>query len=100
MPNQGAPLPDPEVYKKLVGSLLYLSLTRPDITYLIQQLSQFMQLPCQSYLEAAYHVLKYLKGNRDIFFSRPTVFTCLHTVIQIELHALYPKNQSQAIVFS
>ena len=44
--DQGAPLPDPERYRRLIGRLLYLNITRPDITFTIQQLSQFVGSPC------------------------------------------------------
>ena len=37
------PIPDPGQYKRLIGHLIYLLITRPDITYPIHILSQFMQ---------------------------------------------------------
>ncbi|KAL0421061.1 UNVERIFIED_CONTAM: Retrovirus-related Pol polyprotein from transposon RE1 [Sesamum latifolium] len=57
------PLSSPEAYRSLVGRLLYLSLTRPDISHASQQLSQFMQHPCKQHWDAAIHVVKYLKGT-------------------------------------
>ncbi|KAL2532955.1 Uncharacterized protein Adt_06306 [Abeliophyllum distichum] len=45
--DSSSPFPDPERYRRLIGRLLYLNLTRPDITYGIQQLSQFVYSPCQ-----------------------------------------------------
>lgn len=59
--NEGR-LQDPEPYRKLVGQLLYLNLTRPDVTYATQQLSQFVSKPTQTHWNAAQHVLRYLKG--------------------------------------
>lgn len=44
--DQGNPLPNPDKYRRLVGRLLYLNFTRPDITYAVQQLSQFVSAPC------------------------------------------------------
>ncbi|XP_070014782.1 uncharacterized protein [Nicotiana sylvestris] len=47
---------------KLIRKLLYLTITRPDISFAVQSLSQFMQRPKQSHLEAAFRVVRYLKG--------------------------------------
>ncbi|KAL8132882.1 hypothetical protein AgCh_008381 [Apium graveolens] len=59
-------LSDPEIYRRLVGKLLYLNLTRPDISYVVQQLFQFLSAPAQSHLNAAQHVLRYLKGTLNV----------------------------------
>lgn len=40
-------------YRQLVGKLLYLALTRPDISYAVQVLSQFINKPKQDHLLAA-----------------------------------------------
>lgn len=61
--DMGKPLPDPECYRRLIGRLLYLSLTRPDISYAVQQLSQFMQTPHQQHFKAALAVVRYLHGT-------------------------------------
>eukprot|EP00253_Pinus_taeda_P024063 PITA_24063 len=52
-------------YRQLVGSLNYLSTTRPDISFVVRILSKFMQNPCEQYWSAAKRVLKYLNGTRD-----------------------------------
>ncbi|XP_039165828.1 uncharacterized protein LOC108958244 [Eucalyptus grandis] len=54
-------LEDPSSYQRLVGKLIYLIMTRPDISYAVQTLSQFMHSPKQSHLNAAFKVMKYLK---------------------------------------
>ncbi|KAH9657194.1 retrovirus-related pol polyprotein from transposon RE1 [Citrus sinensis] len=52
---------DRESYQRLVGKLIYLSHTRPDIAFAVSVISQFMHSPCKEHLEAVYKVLKYLK---------------------------------------
>lgn len=48
-------------YQRLVGKLIYLFLTRLDITYAVSVVSQFMHSPTNKYLNATYHILRYLK---------------------------------------
>ncbi|KAL0344878.1 UNVERIFIED_CONTAM: Retrovirus-related Pol polyprotein from transposon RE1 [Sesamum radiatum] len=78
----GSLLPDPGPYRRLIGRLLYLGFTRPDISFAVQQLSQFIQHPRSSHWDAAVHVLRYLKGTSalGLFFPssntlQPSVFT-------------------------
>jgi hypothetical protein len=51
---------DPHLYRQLIGSLMYLVNTRPDICYAVSALSQFMSQPRQTHWIAAKHVLRYL----------------------------------------
>ncbi|XP_026396567.1 glucose-1-phosphate adenylyltransferase large subunit 1-like [Papaver somniferum] len=62
-PTDGEPLSDPTPYRRLIGRLLYLKVTRPDITYVVNILSQFMQNPRTAHHAAALRILRYLKGT-------------------------------------
>ena len=50
-------------FQRLVGKLIYLNHTRPDIAFSVGVLNRFMNSPKKSHLEAAYKVLAYLKGS-------------------------------------
>jgi hypothetical protein len=54
---------DPHIYKHLIGSLMYLVNTRPDICYAVSVLIQFMSHPRQTQWITAKHVLTYLRGT-------------------------------------
>jgi hypothetical protein len=54
---------DPHLYRQLIGSLMYLVNTRPDICYAVNVLSQFMSQPRQTHWIATKHVLRYVRGT-------------------------------------
>lgn len=55
-------LKDPLKYQQLIGKLNYLSITRPDISYIILNLAQFMHFPKKSHWEATFRMIRYLKS--------------------------------------
>ena len=63
---------DKEMYQRLVGLLIYLSHTRPDIAFAVSLVSQFMHQPKEAHLQAALRIVQYLKGTpgKGILFKR------------------------------
>ncbi|RVW94848.1 Retrovirus-related Pol polyprotein from transposon TNT 1-94 [Vitis vinifera] len=63
VPGQGEPLGDPGRYRRLVGKLNYLTITRPDIFFPVSVVSQFLQSPCDSHWDAVIRILRYIKST-------------------------------------
>jgi len=61
MADQRGIYPDPERYRRLVGKLIYLTTTRPNISFVVGVVSQFMQNPHVDHWNTVMHILKYVK---------------------------------------
>lgn len=61
--DKGEVLSDPTPYQRLVGRLIYLTITRPDIAFTVQLLTQFMQRPTTVHMQTAKRLLRYLVGS-------------------------------------
>ncbi|GJU76881.1 retrovirus-related pol polyprotein from transposon RE1 [Tanacetum coccineum] len=61
--SQGTPFNDPTLYRSLVGALYYLTITRPDLSYVVNQVSQFLHAPMQDHFQAVKRILRYVKGT-------------------------------------
>ena len=77
--DTGLLLQDAKPFRELIGRLLYLCITRPDITFAVNRLSQFLSCPTDAHLHAGMNVLKYLKNNpgQGLFYSASTAL-CLN----------------------
>ena len=70
--DEGEANEDATWFKQLIGSLMYLSVTRPDIVFVVCRLSRFMNEPKSSHVAAAKRVLRYVKGTASLglFYKR------------------------------
>ncbi|XP_048632934.1 uncharacterized mitochondrial protein AtMg00810-like [Brassica napus] len=59
----GDKIPNAEVYRRMIGRLLYLTITRPDIYFAVHKLCQYSSDPRVPHLKAAHKILHYLKGS-------------------------------------
>lgn len=74
--GSGLPLADPTVYRRLIRRLLYLTITRPDVSYSIHVLSQYMDQPTDHHLAVAHKVLCYIRAalGQGILLSSSSSF--------------------------
>ena len=74
--DEGELIDDPLQYRRLIGKLMYLTLTRPNICYAVNRLSQFLSKPRHPHTVAALRVLQYIKGapGQGLFFSANSDF--------------------------
>nr|XP_017187364.2 uncharacterized protein LOC108173209 [Malus domestica] len=61
--SHGDLIPNIEYYQRLVGKLIYLTITRPNIAYAVNLVSQFMHAPSMDHMKIVHRVLRYLKGS-------------------------------------
>ena len=63
--------PDSSSYRRFLGCLIYLTTTRPDISYAVHHLSQFMSAPTSTHSQATFRILRYLKQapGLGLFFA-------------------------------
>uniref|UniRef100_A0A2N9IX16 Reverse transcriptase Ty1/copia-type domain-containing protein n=1 Tax=Fagus sylvatica TaxID=28930 RepID=A0A2N9IX16_FAGSY len=103
--HEGDLLSDPHGYRSLVGALHYLTFTRPDISFAVHQVCQYMAAPTTTHLSAAKRILRYIKGTlfHGIAFTpdQPQACWCILDPIQSlgllrsKLQSLVPPTESE-----
>ncbi|XP_072076876.1 uncharacterized mitochondrial protein AtMg00810-like [Arachis hypogaea] len=74
--NDSEPFENPTQYMSIVGALQYLTMTRPDITFTVNRVSQFVQGPTLLHWKSVKRILRYLQGTLDhgIVFTKAADF--------------------------
>ena len=67
--DKGKYLEDVIMYRQLVGSLIYLTLTRPNISYAVGVISRYMSNPKKPHLDAVRRILRYVTGTINFGIS-------------------------------
>jgi hypothetical protein len=70
---------DPTQFKKIIGSLMYLTTTRPDLMFSVNMIARYMEHPVETHMTTAKRILRYLKGT-------------------IELGILYKRGESEKLI--
>lgn len=65
----GSPFHDPTMYRSLAGALQYLTFTRPDISYAVQQVCMHMHAPTTNHWNALKRIIRYIKGTSSLGLS-------------------------------
>lgn len=81
--SDAKPLQDPSLYRRLVGKLLYLTITRPYISYVVQTLTQHMSKPTEAHLAVVHRLLRYIKFTIGQGILYPTNNYLSYRLIQI-----------------
>ena len=63
LPNDSSSLSDPSSYRSLVSALQYLTFTRPNLSFAVQQACQYMCSPTLNHLQATKRILRYIRGT-------------------------------------
>ena len=84
LPQGGKPLSNPSLYRHLVCSLVYLTVTHPNISYDVHQVSQYLSAPRLTHYVAVLRILRYVKGTlfHGLFYSAqsPLIFCAFSDV--------------------
>ena len=98
---------NPSLYRQLVGSLVYLTVTRPNISYAVHQVSQYLSAPRSTHYATVLRILRYLKDTlfHGLFYSAQSplvlhAFSDADWVGDPDVHEIYTIKYSHIYVFS
>lgn len=67
--HDGTPYHDPTLYRSLVGDLQYLTLMRPNLSFAVNSVSQYLQSPTDDHFSTVKRILRYVKGTLSFGLS-------------------------------
>ncbi|MCO5605894.1 hypothetical protein L7F22_060080 [Adiantum nelumboides] len=72
--DEGEVLDDATMYRRIVGSFIYMTILRLDLSYAVGLVSEFMQLPRKPHLDAVRRILRYVRATLDyaLFYDAST----------------------------
>jgi len=75
--DEGNLVENTTMYRAIVGSLIYMTITRPNLSYAVGVVNQFMQAPWKPHLHAVRRILRYIKLNLQcgIFYEAKKLAT-------------------------
>jgi hypothetical protein len=100
--DAGEVLKDATMYRKIVGSFIYMMITKPDLNYTIGLESQFMQVPRKPHLDGVRHTLRYVSATTDygIFYEANTELQ-VHGYIDVDwAGSISDKRSTSGFMFS
>lgn len=77
--NDSALFDNPHLYRSVIGALQYATITRPDLSFAVNKVSQFMHAPTENHWSAVKRILRYIRGTIDLgFFIHSSSSNTIH----------------------
>jgi hypothetical protein len=93
--DAGEVLEDAIMYRKIVGNLIYMTITRPNLNYTVGLESQFMQVPQKPHLDGVRHTLRYVSATTNYgFFYEASTELQVHGYIDADWAGIISKRRS------
>nr|GEV28127.1 hypothetical protein [Tanacetum cinerariifolium] len=85
---EGVAVQDPTLYRSLAGGLQYLTFTRPDLSYIVQQICLYMHDPREPHFAALKRILRYVQGDNLLSWSSKRQHTISHSSAEAKYHGV------------